>query len=221
MKRADLPIRLRRDNTHRAPRPSKSALMLTGLAAITLASCGGSEKSPVDTPPPVTNSGGAPGQKLAFAYFQRCINPILLASLQYVQNGVTTTSTCAAGGCHDEASGKGVAFRVVPAALPVDVTNAANTTSVIRASDMYKNFYSAQGQAIAAAPDRSGIYSKPLLLNTEHAGGRNLLDELDINARRIKYWINNPAPAGQDEFSPATYAMFTPADPNAGACNTQ
>ena len=86
---------------------------------------------------------------------------------------------------------------------------------------MYKNFYSAQGQAIAGSAARSRIYTKPLLLATVHAGGRNFLDELDANARRIQYWINNPAPAGQDEFSPATYAMFTPADPNAGACNTQ
>jgi hypothetical protein len=37
----------------------------------------------------------------------------------------------------------------------------------------------------------------------------------------IEYWISHPAPQGQDEFSTATYAMFTPADPKTGSCNTQ
>lgn len=191
------------------------------VAAVSLPGCGGSEKNPVDTPPSVINDGGLPGQRLSFAYFQRCVNPILVAPLQFVQGGVVVTSTCAASGCHDDATGTGGAFRLRPAAQPVDVLNPANTVDVIRASEIYRNFYSAQAQAIAGLPAGSPIYTKPLLLNTAHRGGRNLLDELDANARRIQYWINNPAPAGQDEFSPATYAMFTPANPNFGSCNTQ
>ena len=47
---------------------------------------------------------------LAFAYFQKCINPIFLAQLQITQNGVTSTNTCAGAGCHDTATGTGGAF---------------------------------------------------------------------------------------------------------------
>ena len=45
--------------------------------------------------------------------------------------------------------------------------------------------------------------------------------EDDANAKLIAYWINNPVPNGQDEFSPSSYNMFTPADPVTGTCNTQ
>jgi hypothetical protein len=37
----------------------------------------------------------------------------------------------------------------------------------------------------------------------------------------IQFWINNPAPSGADEFSNATFGMFSPADPNTGSCRTQ
>jgi len=54
-----------------------------------------------------------------------------------------------------------------------------------------------------------------------HGGGLVFESAQDPNARLLQYWINNPAPSGQDEFSTATFRMFTPADPNTGACNTQ
>jgi hypothetical protein len=54
-----------------------------------------------------------------------------------------------------------------------------------------------------------------------HGGGLIFPDPQDENVRRLQYWISRPAPVGQDEFSPATYTMFTPNDPNTGACNTQ
>jgi hypothetical protein len=37
----------------------------------------------------------------------------------------------------------------------------------------------------------------------------------------FEYWISHPMPQGQDEFSVAADALFTPPDPVAGACNTQ
>src|SRR5438132_1580663 len=89
---------------------------LVGLAALALASCGGSS-NPIDNPTTVVNYPGTlTGQKLSFAYFQKCINPIFLAQLQIQLNGTTSTNTCAGSGCHASDTGTGGAFRVVPAA---------------------------------------------------------------------------------------------------------
>ena len=68
---------------------------------------------------------------------------------------------------------------------------------------------------------QSRLLAKPLLLNVFHGGGLIFPSDTDPNAKLIKYWITHPAPLGQDEFSPATYSMFTPADPKTGTCNTQ
>ena len=68
---------------------------------------------------------------------------------------------------------------------------------------------------------QSRLVQKPLLLNVLHGGGQILSGLSDPNSKLMQYWITHPAPQGQDEFSPATYALFTPADPNAGTCNTQ
>ena len=76
---------------------------------------------------------------------------------------------------------------------------------------MYKNFYSAQGATVFGVPAQSRLFQKPLLLNILHGGGLVFANEQDINARRIAYWISQPAPQGQDEFT------FTPADPS-GTC---
>ena len=86
---------------------------------------------------------------------------------------------------------------------------------------MYKNFYSAQGEVVIGSTTQSRLLAKPLLLNVLHGGGLIFVDQNDPNAKLIKYWISHPAPLGQDEFSTATYSMFTPADPTTGTCNTQ
>jgi len=185
------------------------------IAALALAGCGGS--NPLGNPPTVSNPPGVSGQKLSFAYFQKCINPIFQLR---IQQG-SSTNTCAGSGCHDNTSGTGGAFRVFPAAQVIDVTNAANTPDVIRSSDMYKNFYSAQGETVIGVPAQSRLLAKPLLLNVLHGGGLIFANDQDPNAKLIQYWLTHPAPQGQDEFSTATYGMFTPADPNAGTCNTQ
>jgi predicted small lipoprotein YifL len=193
------------------------ARCIAALAAAALvAACGGG--GPLDNPPTVNNPPGSQGQKLSFAYFQKCINPIYLAQLRIDQNGVISTNTCAAGGCHDNANGTGGALRVIGAALPVPLDTSPDS---IRASDMYKNFVSSQGSVIVGSPLQSRLLAKPLVLGVLHGGGLIFENDQDPNAKLIQYWISRPVPQGQDEFSAAANSMFTPPDPNTGTCNTQ
>jgi hypothetical protein len=184
------------------------------------AGCGGGSSNPLDNPPAVGNASAVSGQRLSFAYFQRCIDPILNAQLVISNNGATSTNTCAGSGCHDSRTGTGGAFRVVPGAPAIDLADPANTPDVIRASDIYKNFYSAQGEVVIGSNAQSRLLIKPLLMGVLHGGGRVFADESDPNAKRIAYWIGHPMPLGQDEFSTAGNALFTPPDPKTGACNT-
>ncbi len=207
-------------SSRRPRRTLRRLVLLAAAAAATgLASCGGG--NPLGNPPLVENPAAASGQRLSFAYFQKCINPIFLAQLQSNLNGTVSVNTCAGAGCHAAATGSGGAFRVVPSAADVDLADPANMPDVIRASDMYKNFYSAQGAVVIGSPTESRLLAKPLLLNVLHGGGLIFPDQQDPNVKLIEYWISHPAPLGQDEFSTATYAMFTPADPATGTCNTQ
>jgi len=185
----------------------------------TLAACGGSS-NPLGNPPLVSNPQSTQGnQHLSFAYFQKCINPIFLTQLQ--SQGSATTNTCAGGGCHDTVTGTGGAFRLVGSAPTVDLSDPANTPDVVRATDIYKNFYSAQGMVVVGNTTQSRLVVKPLVLGVFHGGGQVFPSESDPNIKLIKYWITHPAPSGADEFSTATYTMFTPADPKTGTCNTQ
>ncbi|WP_298825884.1 hypothetical protein [uncultured Piscinibacter sp.] len=186
------------------------------FAAALVASCGGG--NPLSNPDSVQNPPGTTGQKLSFVYFQRCINVIYDTPLQVDQNGVISTNTCGSGGCHDTRTGTGGALRVVPQANLVDL--AASTVDEVRATDMYKNFYSSQGATVIGSPTQSRLLAKPLL-TVLHGGGQIFADMQDENARRIAYWISRPVPQGQDEFSVAGNSMFTPADPETGTCNTQ
>ena len=204
------------------PRPPRFPAFraATWLVALGIAGCGGGG-NPLGNPSEVSNPSGTSGQKLSFAYFQKCINPIFLASLQINQNGQVSTNTCAGSGCHANATGAGGAFRVVAAAAAIDLADPANTPDVIRATDMYKNFYSAQGEVVLGSTAQSRLMTKPLLLNVLHGGGLIFADQQDPNVKLMQYWITHPAPQGQDEFSTATYSMFTPADPATGTCNIQ
>ena len=198
-----------------------AGLRSAGVAlASLLAACGGSSGNPFDNPQSISNpSETETGQHLAFAYFQKCIEPIFIAQLQIPNSAAT--NTCAGSGCHADKTGTGGAFRVVPAAAALDVSDPANTPAVIRASDMYRNYYSAQGEVIVGSTTQSRLLDKPLLLNVLHGGGLIFSSINDPNAKLIQYWITHPAPLGQDEFSTATYTMFTPPDPTTGTCNTQ
>jgi hypothetical protein len=188
-----------------------------GVCAL-LAACGGSASNPLDNPAEVANPLLAGGQHLSYAYFQRCINPILVAQLPIP--GGSSPNTCAGSGCHETTTGTGGALRIVPGAQPLQIGDPANTAAVIRASDMYRNFYSAQGEVVFGSATQSRLLAKPLLLNVLHGGGLIFASIDDPNAKLIRYWITHPAPQGQDEFSPASAAMFTPADPDTGTCNT-
>ena len=201
------------------------------VAAALLAGCGGGG-DPLSNPPNVSNPGGtgSGGGKLAFAYFQKCIFPIFLEEIPITQNGVTSTNTCAGAGCHDSKAGTGGALRVVAAAAPVpaaslpapgDIAATADQVAAIVPTDMYKNFYSAQATTVLGNPQQSRLVEKPLVLNVLHGGGRIFTSQDDPHIKLISYWISHPVPSGQDEFSPSSYSMFTPADPATGTCNTQ
>ena len=195
--------------------------IVAAAAATLISSCGGSSGNPFDNPGTVTNTPIVTGQHLAFAYFEKCVNPIFLAQLQITNNGATSVNTCAGSGCHATLTGTGGAFRLVPDAQPLDVSDPTNTPAVIRASDIYKNFYSAQGEVVIGSTTQSRLLDKPLLLGVLHGGGKIFPSASDPNALIISYWITHPSPNGQDEFSTATFSMFTPPDPNTGTCNTQ
>jgi len=208
---------------NRIQRHTRAAAALSGLAIAVfgLASCGGGDSNPFGNPADIANPPGVGGQKLSFVYFQKCINPIFLAQLQINIGGVVSTNTCAGSGCHESVNGPGGAFRVVPTAPVVDMADPASTPDLIRTSDMYKNFYSAQGEVVTGSLTQSRLLAKPRLLNVLHGGGLIFPDDQDPNVKLISYWITHPMPAGQDEFSTASNSMFTPADPNTGTCNTQ
>jgi hypothetical protein len=195
------------------------AALLASAALCVLASCGGSGSNPLGNPASITNPQVVVGQRLSYAYFQRCINPIFVTQLAAI--GGSGTNSCAGSGCHADATGTGGALRIVPTAQTIDLSNPANTPAVIRVSDMYKNFYSAQGEVVIGVPTQSRLVQKPLLLNVLHGGGQILSGLSDPNSKLMQYWITHPAPAGADEFSTATYVMFTPPDPMTGTCNTQ
>ena len=183
-----------------------------------VAACGGSGDNPLGHPPDIVNPPGGSGQSLSFVYFQRCINPLLVAQLSLPGGG---TGSCASSGCHDNANGTGGAFRTVATAAFVDLTNPANTADVVRLTEMYRNFYSAQGSTVIGSPTTSRLLTKPLVQGVLHGGGLIFADTNDPNVRLLQYWISRPMPQGQDEFSGAAAAMFTPADPTTGTCNTQ
>jgi hypothetical protein len=144
--------------------------------------------------------------------------PILKTNLPIP--GTAAVNSCAAGGCHDTVTGTGGALRLVAGAALVDLAAPAHTPDAIRAGAMYRNFYSSQGETLIGAPTSSRLLNKPLVRTVLHGGGLIFADENDANAKIIRYWITRPMPAGQDEFSSAAANLFTPADVNTGACNT-
>lgn len=190
------------------------------LLSAVVAGCGGGS-NPLDNPPDIVNPPGGEGRKLSFAYFQRCVYPVLLAELPIDQNGQISVNTCAGSGCHDDVSGTGGALRVVRGAQVIDLLDPANTPDVIRASDMYRNYYSAQGVTIPGDPTHSRLLAKPLLLNVLHGGGLIFESLDDPNAKLFRYWIEHPVPGSQDEFGTASYGMFSPPNPNTGSCKTE
>ena len=202
--------------THRSAATVRRTVA-AAFAVLGLASCGGGNDNPLDNPNTLSNPTLSGNQRLRFAYFQNCVFPVFLKPLPIrFANGTTTINTCAASGCHDNANGTGGAFRVIPNAQPIDPSNPANTADIIRASDMYKNFYSAQGEVVFGSALTSRILAKPMVNGVLHGGGLVFESAQDADARLIQYWINNPSPSGSDEFSDPTFG-FTPGP----VCNSQ
>jgi len=210
-----------RGNARPLPPHARRVAALAAIAAactLVVAACGGGA---LDNPPTVSNAAtSANGQKLSFAYFQRCVMPVLRANLSVNINGVTSVNSCSAGGCHDNTTGTGGALRLVGSASDVDLATAAATSSLVRTTDMYRNFYSAQGETVIGDPQASRLLVKPLVQGVLHGGGLIFASASDPNAKVLSYWISHPMPAGQDEFSDAAAALFNPADVHAGQCNT-
>jgi hypothetical protein len=148
-----------------------------------VAACGGGGDNPLGNPPDIVNPPGGSGQSLSFVYFQRCINPLLVAQLSLPGGG---TGSCAASGCHDNANGTGGAFRTVATAAFVDLTNPANTPDAVRLTEMYRNFYSAQGSSVIGSPTTSRLLTKPLVQGVLHGGGVIFADTNDPNARLLQ-----------------------------------
>ena len=197
------------------PRAMLGAALATGAAL--LAACGGG--GALDNPPNLANPPGTSGQKLSFAYFQRCVNPVLNQPLPVILNGSTSLNTCASAGCHDNTTGTGGALRLLGQATAVDP--ATLSADAIRATDMYKNYYSSLGESVVGAPDQSRMLNNPLVRGVLHGGGLIFENTSSREAQLIRYWISRPMPQGQDEFSAAANTMFTPPDPATGACNTE
>ncbi|MFY9511135.1 MAG: hypothetical protein WAQ05_09200, partial [Rubrivivax sp.] len=103
----------------------------------------------------------------------------------------------------------------------VDLGNPAMTAEAVRATDMYKNFYSSQGVSVVGDPSHSRLLNKPLVVGTLHGGGLIFDSAQDEFPKRIRYWIGRPVPESQDEFSATAASMFTPADPQTGSCNAE
>jgi hypothetical protein len=189
-------------------------LRVLAVSAV-LAGCGGGNGA-LDNASSINNPPRTGGQKLSFAYFQKCVNPVLNTPIPIVNSSMT--STCAAGGCHDNVTGTGGALRLVGGALPAGVQL---TPDEVRALDIYKNYYSSLGVSVVGSPEQSLMLNKPLVRGVLHGGGTVFASADDLAAKTIKYWINRPMPPGQDEFSSAANSMFTPADPVTGACNVE
>ncbi|MDP2004592.1 MAG: hypothetical protein Q8K45_02860 [Rubrivivax sp.] len=184
--------------------------LLPAITTAALVACGGG--SPLDNPPTLANPPGTTGQKLSYAYFERCVNEVLKTPLQVNINGAISTNTCASAGCHDNTTGTGGALRLLEAAAPAA---SAATPAEVRATDMYKNYYSSLGESVVGAPDDSRLLNKPLVRGVLHGGGLIFESLTSAEAKVIRYWISRPMPQGQDEFSTAAATMF---DPITGAC---
>jgi hypothetical protein len=203
-------VKEEREPLERVHNPRLARVAVGATLAVLMAGCGGG--TPLGNPPDIRNQTTTSGRALSFPYFQRCINPIFLASLPILDSDPLVSNTCAGAGCHDDANGAGGAFRVRPGATVVDLSNPANTPDVIRGTDMFRNYFSAQGEVTFNAVPLSRLITKPRVVGVLHGGGLIFPNDLDPNVRLLLFWMSNPVPAGQSEFT---------SDPGAGACPTQ
>ena len=95
---------------------------------------------------------------------------------------------------------------------------ASVTPDAARLTEMYRNFYSAQGSSAIGSPTSSKMLTKPLVQGVLHGGGQIFADASAAEARLLAYWIGRPMPQGQDEFGSAAASMF---DATTGACKSE
>ena len=181
----------RDERGRRARRSTSTAACL--LLALGLAACGGDGSNPIGNPPEVSNPVGVTGQKLSFAYFQKCINPIFVARLQINIGGAISTNTCAGSGCHDNTTGTGGALRVVANAQPVDLTDPANTPEVIRA--VCHKELPGFGEQMRAASLRAGVPTAILSRQTAAILDRTLVVTLPGKPASIRVCLDAVFPA--------------------------
>ncbi len=203
--------------------------MSLGLAAVLVVACGGGghtdNSNPADNPADILNPNQQGlGRRLSFAYYQRCVHPILLAQLRTpspTATGQSTTSSCASAGCHADATGTGGALRLDANAASLNLSLGAVDAAAARSSSMWRNFQSAQGVTTLGNPSTSRLLNKPLLNGTLHGGGRILVPGTHAYEMRIiSNWIRNPMPEGEDEFSPSAAVLFVPPDVTRGQCES-
>ena len=193
----------------------------TVAAAVLIAGCGGSG-NPLDNPANIDNpTGSVSGQKLSFAYFQYCVQPILVKDLPININGTISTNKCASSGCHDSVTGTGGAFRLNAGVTDVAVTATTEADKdLLRATAMYRNYYSARASAVVGSVTQSNLLNKPRVLGVLHGGGLIFLDGTDLNLKLMEYWITHPMPKSGDEFSDSS-GMFTTGVPGPTVCKDQ
>jgi hypothetical protein len=179
------------------------------VAAVLTAGCGGSG-NPLDNPQNVDNpTGSVTGQKLSFAFFQYCIQPILVKDLLINIDGTDSTNQCASSGCHDSVAGNGGAFRLVAGVTDVAVTATTEADKdALRTTGMYRNYYSSRASAVVGSVSQSNLLNKPRVLGVLHGGGLIFRVASDPNLKLIEYWITHPMPKSGDEFSDSS-GMFT------------
>ena len=125
--------------------PLKPRTLAAFALAAALGACGGGS-NPFGNPPSVENPPGVGGQKLSFAYFQKLhLSDLPGAAADPPGQRQLDQHLRRLGLPRQHQRHR----RVLPGhrrnAAVVDVTDPANTPDLIRATDMYKNFYSARG----------------------------------------------------------------------------
>ena len=157
-------------------------------AALMLAAC----------PEAGQQEAAATGQTLCVSDFEMCVSPILDA----VIDGRTGQTTCSAGGCHDQASGSGGAFKIFPAPAP-------------GSTQMMANFFAAKAFANLDDPAGSKILLEPLQgqssITGTHTGGDIFPDTGDACYAALFNWIS----ARVDEDTSETCGACAPPDPAA------
>lgn len=130
------------------------------------------------------------GTTLCYVDFQRCVNPILQATLNAQgSNGGITQVSCAGSACHETdpatglPTGSGGDFHIYP-----------DAESDSTGKQMQYNFISARGEADLSNPSQSKLLLKPSASGRAfvgHAGGNIFPTDSDACHVAIQTWISN------------------------------